>query len=102
MRQFSGFEMPTALSTTRRNRRESFCKRCRNPLQSTVNPQLVHVDISPCHTLYVGMASPRPTKSSARFSCPLMLASLKENSAAMSHLDHMSINSWVVAQDQKS
>ena len=88
LRQFSRVEMPTALSTTLCNGSESFRKRCLHSLQSTGNSQLVHVNISPWHTLAVGMARRGPTKSSACFSCPLIFASLKGISAAMSHLDH--------------
>src|SRR5689334_12038587 len=80
--------MPTALSTTAIKKSESLAKPCVDPPQFTGNPQLLHVNISPEHTLGVGLPHLRHTKSRGSFSCPLMLASLKGNSAAMSHLDH--------------
>lgn len=50
--------MPTALSTTRFKAVESQIKDLLNRLQSTANPQLVHVDISPDRTLCVGPTGP--------------------------------------------
>lgn len=82
-RQFAPFRLLTTLSTAPINGRKSLKNRISIHPQSTLNPQVLHVNISLRHTLGVGHPPGTPTKSSGAFSCPLSTRSLKGNSAAI-------------------
>jgi hypothetical protein len=66
-RQFGVFQCPTALSTAGSNPRKTLTKSIRTHSLSTLNPQLVQVDISPHATLDVGHAPGGRPKYSALF-----------------------------------
>src|SRR5690606_8900249 len=77
-RQFTLSTVITGLSTVAPNHRESLANSLRIHVISTLNPQLLHVNISVAPTLYVGHAPGWAPKYSALFLAPAICHQYKE------------------------